>query len=442
MGAVMGSKKLKAIAVSGRLRVAVADEGRLNRLSKTLIKRLLNDGDVRSFMKHGTAYGTLALNETGGLPTKNFAKGYFDHAEEISGETMSKTILKDTEACYSCPLRCGREVEVKSGTYKGDFNDGPEYEAVASLGSLCLNRNLESVAYGNHLCNLHSMDVISTGVCIAFAMECYERGFITKGDTGGIELTWGNHSAIVQMVERIAMRQGLGDLLAEGVRRAAEVIGRDSKDFAVEVKGLEVPMHEARGKPGLGLSYATANRGAVHTDAAHDTAWEGDRKMPEIGLYGPMNRLTTEGKPNLIKKVRDVRSVQNSIIVCSYVGNPSYRPISIQELVDLINYTTGWNLTVAEFMVIGERITNLGRAFNVREGITKSDDALPKRFAEPLPDGFCEGERISEEALKRMLEEFYTLSGWDVKTGVPTTEKLCELGLSHVAEQLRTSGYV
>ncbi len=440
VGNVMGSKRLKAVAVYGTEKPSVADDVEVLRLTRDFTKRLLAHEGTMSMKKHGTPFGVPTLNAMGILPTENFKAGVFDGAMDISGETMTKTILKRTDTCYSCPVGCIRVTEVKEGPYKGDFHDGPEYETVASLGSLCRNRNLPSIAKANHLCNLHSLDTISIGNAIAFAMECYEKGLITKEDTGGIDLTWGNPDAIIEMTEMIARRQGLGNVLADGVEKAAKKIGKGAEAFAVEVKGVEVAMHEPRGKKGVGLMYMTANRGGVHTDATHDPSFERENVLPEVCLVKKLNRLELEGKAEMIMKCQDVMGLINSMVICSFTANPTFRPITVTDLLNVTNSVTGWGIDLPEFLRIGERINNLGRTFNVREGFTRKDDRLPKRLTEPLIGGSCEGQAITKEDQDRLLDEYYGLRGWNKRTGRPTARKLESLGLGFAAEELKRLG--
>jgi len=436
VGTVMGSKRLKALAVHGRKKVPVAKEAEVIKLTKEITAKLMNYPAVQNLHKYGTAFGVPGLNVQGILPTRNFREGAFDGAAEISGEAITAKMLKKAATCYACPVACIRVVEVKEGPYKGDFKDGPEYETCASFGSLLMNSNLDSIAMANHLCNLYSLDTISTGVAIAFAMECFEHGIITKKDTGGIDLTWGNHAAVMQLIEKIAKREGIGNLLADGVKRAAEKIGKGSEDFAVEVKGLEIPLHEPRGKKGVGLSYATANRGGVHTECGHDTDFEKANTVPELGLVKPVSRFSWEGKADIIKKTQDLAAVSNSMIICRFTGFPTYRPTTVTDLTNVMRYITGWNLTIDEFMRVGERANNLGRMFNVREGVRRKDDRLPKRFSEPLLKGASEGQKIPKDEFDPVLNEYYELRGWDKETGVPKAEKLKELNLEFAIKDL------
>jgi len=437
VGAVMGSKKLKAVAVHGaRKEIPLADRETVIELAREFSQRLLSTQGVIDMQKYGTPYGVPSLNVNGILPTKNFQTGFFEGADKISGETMTRTMQKGLYGCVGCPVRCWRVVEVKEDKYKGDFNDGPEYETVASLGSLCLNDNLEAIAYANHLCNLHSLDTISTGNVIAFAMECYDKKLITHRDTGGVKLNWGDPDAIIQLVEKIAHREGFGNVLAEGVRKAAKTIGKGSEAFALEVKGVEVPLHEPRGKKAVGIMYATAARGAVHTDAAHDTSFERPNVLPELGIVKAYDRKDIAGKPKITVKAQDAVAVQNSLIICSFTGNVTFRPATIADYIKWLGAVTGFEYDVTELMMVGERINNLARAFNVREGTTRRDDYLPPRFAENMLSGASAEQRIPKSDLDRMLDEYYELRGWNKETGIPTAAKLVSLGLSHVAKDI------
>lgn len=429
VGAVMGSKKLKAVCVYGRSRINLFDRERYKEMSRRVINRIAESPLGKSLAKYGTSAGILRHNTVGDLPTKNFRMGVFGGAEQISGERMTETILEKTNTCYNCPVRCKRDVAVKSGPYKGEFHSGPEYETLVSFGSLCMNDNLESIAYANHLCNLYGIDTISTGNIIAFAMECYEKGLISKKDTDGIDLTWGNHAAIIKVIKKIAIREGFGDLLSKGVKAAAEYIGRGAEAFAVHVKGLEVPYQDPRGKWGMGLNYAVSNRGASHNESADDRSFTRENILPEIGLTQKLDPVSTKGKAFLIMKTQDLNAILNSLILCFFATNPANGLTTISELVELVNCATGWNMTLDEFMTTGERIYNLGRAFNIRENKTSYDDMLPRRLSEPIIGGPLEGTKLPETELIRMVHEYYALRGWNAQTGVPAREKLEELGL-------------
>lgn len=377
----------------------------------------------------------------GVLPTKNFSEGVFDRAEDISGEKMTETILKTRDGCFACPVRCIRVTKIDNGPYAGDYPDGPEYETLASFGSLCLNGDLSSIVKMNNLCNLYGLDTISTGVTIAFTMECYENGLLTKQNLGGIELSWGSTAGMIHLIGKIARREGVGDLLADGVRRASEKVGHGSARFAMHVKGLEVPLHDPRGKKGVGLMYAVANRGAVHTDGAHDPLFSRENAVPELGLTKVLDRLSLEGKAEMHMKMQDSCAIEDSLIVCFFTAKPGRTPTTFTNLRDLVYYAKGWKFTTSEFLQIGERINNLGRAFNIREGFGRKDDTLPARFAEPMPEGNSKNQSITGQELDKLLDEYYALRGWD-RNGIPTAGKLEELGLELAAERLKQLGHL
>lgn len=433
LGAVMGSKKLKAISVQGTGKVPVADFEKLREMTKKVLTECRTDKTLVSFSNYGQAGFVDVLQEMGMLPTKNFQRGTFDGFEAISGRTMAETILKRKGTCSECPVACKREVEIKEGNYAPVNPDygGPEYETVASLGSLLMISDLKAISKENQLCNAYGLDTISTGVTIAWVMECYERGIITKSELDSIEAVWGNIESVLKLIEKIGMRDGIGSLLAEGVKMAAQEIGKGSERYAMHVKGLEVPLHEPRAKKGLGLSYATSSRGACHMQAFHDPDVERDDVAPEIGISKALNRHDTSfSKVDMIKRSQDWVAVTNCLLLCTspaWVGFNYTRPIFLCEA---LNATTGLHFTVDELMVIGERANNLCRCFNAREGMTRKDDYLPPRFVEEsLPDGPSQGQRISQKELEEMLDNYYELRGWDKQRGNPTKEKLEELGL-------------
>ena len=440
LGAVMGSKKLKALAVRGSKDIPVADPERLKTLAKNAINECVTNKSLLYFAKYGQAGLVDVLNESGILPTRNFQKGTFELHEKISGPVMAETILKKRNACSQCPVACKRIVEVRQGKYAPVETGygGPEYENLGSLGSLLMIGDLEAVSKENQLCNAYGIDTISAGVIIAWLMECYEKGIVSKEDLDGIEPTWGNAEAALKLIEKMAQRQGIGNLLAEGIKKASAKIGRGSERFAMEVKGLEIPMHEPRGKKGVGLAYAISNRGACHEQAFHDTDTESDNAAPEIGITKGLNRHdTSRDKVDMVKKSQDWVAVTNSLCLCTAPAWIGFEYTKPSFLVETLNAITGMNFTVNELMTIGERMNNLCRCFNIREGMTRKDDYLPRRFLdEELPDGPSRGQRLTSEELQRMLDDYYELRGWDKSTGVPTKEKLLELGLKKPAETL------
>ncbi|MBC7263203.1 MAG: aldehyde ferredoxin oxidoreductase family protein [Chloroflexi bacterium] len=441
MGAVMGSKKLKAIAVRGTQKIPLADSGRVLELAKRANKEVWEGAYGDLLHKYGSDGDLDDLHATGRLPTKNFRRCTFEGYENLTGETMAETILVRRDPCFACPVSCNQVVAAKEPYVVDPAYGGPEYETAAALGSLCMNDNLVVLAKANELCNKYSIDTISTGVSIAFAMECYEKGLITKEDTGGLDLTWGSDEAIIQLIEKIARREGIGDLLAEGVKRAAEKIGRGAGEFAMHIKGQEVPMHEPRGKKGVGLAYAISNRGACHLQAEHDDFFEDEAWLfPEIGLDQTVHRLDMgKDKARMVKVLGDFKALYDSLSVCMYASWPEggVKPHTIR---DIVAAATGWDVTMTELMLVGERAFNLCRAFNVREGISRKDDVLPARLMEPLPEGLYSGEAIPQDAFDKMLDYYYEFRGWDKGTGIPTRERLENLGLGYVAEELGALG--
>jgi len=435
LGAVMGSKKIKAIAVRGTRKPEIAFPEKVKELQSKIAKETFESKFTSTLREHGQAGFLLDLNNDGILPTKNFQSGVFPGAEKISGQAMTKRLLVGREACPRCPVACKRVVEVKEGPFAPVSKEygGPEYENLAALGSLLLIDNLEAICRMNMLCNAYSLDAISTGVSIAFAMECFEKGLLTLEDTGGLELNFGNAASAIKLIEMIASREGLGNILANGVREAAKTIGHGSEKFAVEIKGLEIPMHEPRGKKGLAVMYATSARGGCHMQSMHDPDIESPNMAPEIGMMKALNRFdTSRDKVLYLKKTGDWTAMINSIGLCSNIywfGAVYYKP---SQLTEILNAVTGWGYTVEDFMITGERINTMCRMFNVREGLTKTEDSLPPRFSEPLKGGPTNGQFVSHEEIESMLRDYYEICGWDPDTGIPTKSRLNELGLTQM----------
>jgi aldehyde:ferredoxin oxidoreductase len=414
-GAVMGSKNLKAIVVEGDSKPELADKDGFLKLAKELGQMVLNHPFMAVRRSLGTPLWVRKSNDGGFLPTRNFSSGYFEKAEDISAETMKERIVQRNHACFNCTIACGKFSRVTGGKYDGTVVEGPEYETLALMGSNCGINSLEAIAKANQLCDDLGLDTISTGNVIAFAMECNEKGLLSK--TNGLDLKFGNEDAMVEMVKKIAYREGLGDLLAEGVKRAAESIGQGSDVFAIHVKGMELPGYEPRGTWGMALAYATADRGGCHQRAF----------TPGAELDGALPRFSTEKLAGFVKSVQDERSSCFSLVVCDFV------PLSVEDCVNLLNLATGFSMTTTEYLIAGERIWNLARVFNLNSGITRQDDCLPLRFhQEKLPSGAAKGQAIPIEDFNKMIDEYYQMRGWDVE-GIPTNEKLSSLGLSKIS---------
>jgi len=439
MGAVMGSKNLKAIAVRGKEPLPIADPEGLRAISRWLLENYIDlEGGLHD---DGTAGGVEYLNKKGGLPTRNFQSGSFEAAEAIAGSTMTDTILVGRKGCFSCAIRCKRRVAAEE-PYEVDPNyGGPEYETVAALGSNCGVGDLVAIAKGNELCNAYGLDTISTGSAIAFAMESFEQGLITLKETEGLELTFGNAPAMIEMVERIARREGLGDLLAEGVKRAAERMRPEAQRYALQVKGQEIPMHEPRWKQGLGVGYALSPTGADHNHNLHDSIYtKENRAMREIRALGILEPLPVHDLSPA--KVRLLFYVTNWQILTNSLGLCYFLPYDFHQVRDITSAVAGWNTSLWELLKVGERGHLLARAFNAREGLTPEDDRLPRRFFEPLGPGTLsqEGIALNERKVKEAISTYYAMAGWDPATGIPTRGRLEELDIGWVAEELARWG--
>ncbi len=438
MGAVMASKNLRAVAVRGKMRPPIADKDALSELAKWGAKNF-EDSDVASLGLLGTA-GVLGGQQTaGGLPTRNWESGVFEGWETIDGQALYDTILKKRDTCYSCVIRCKREVENTAGPYKLDPHyGGPEYESIATLGSYCGVDDLVAVSYANQLCNQYGMDTISCGATIAWAMDCFEEGLITTEDTGGIELRFGNADAMVKMTEMIAKREGFGDLLAEGSARAAAKIGKGTEDLVVTVKQQELPAHMPRVKRSLALIYAVNPFGADHQSHEHDPSYEeySDR-LAELDLMDPQPSTTlNSAKVRFALYTEYFYSFLDTVNLCQFVWGPSFHLYGPSQMVDLARAVTGWDVSLWELMKVGERRLNLLRAFNAREGIGREADQLPKKLYKGLVGGPSDGWAVDKENFEKAKDLYYAMAGWDVATGTPARAKLEELGLTWVADEL------
>jgi len=427
LGAVMGAKRLRAVAVRGDTPVPVADEGVFRRLVREMGTTWRES--ARGLHEHGTAGGTAALSAQGGLPTRNFREGSFPGAEKIDGRTMTATLLVGRESCFACPIRCKRVVKAASPYSIDPRYGGPEYETVAALGSCCGVDDLAAVCKANEICAAQGLDTISTGVAVAFAMECVERGVLDAWQGQSLP-GFGDAEGMVDLVRQIATRNGVGDLLAEGTLRAARFLGQGSESWAVQVKGQEVPMHEPRLKHALGLGYAVSPTGADHCHNLHDTAWvrEGSSSVKEAGVLGvtgplPLHDLGPD-KVRLFTYVTNWRHFQDSAVVCYFV------PWTYNQLVELVRAVTGWNTSLFELEKVGERVATLARLFNLGHGWSRDEDVLHPRFYEPFVGGPLDGVRVPQDELLRAQRLYYGMMGWHPETGIPTEAKLAELGLS------------
>lgn len=427
LGAVMGSKKLKAVAINGDREVPLADKERVLALRKEYLASLTGPL-VDYYRDYGTCGGLEGASVSGDAPVKNW-KGVgpidFPGAAAISGDNVIKYQEKRF-ACWHCPLGCGGHVRVKEGPYAVEGHK-PEYETLAAFGTMTLVDDVEAIIKANDLCNRYGLDTISTGATLAFATECYERGLLSPKDTDGLELQWGNGPAMIAVIEKIAEREGLGDLLADGVKRAAERIGGEAKELAIHIQGQEVPMHDPRYLPTLATTYWLDATPARHTQGGH---WAYDLlpisrerlRIPDIE-----ERYLYTGKAEVYKRVTDIIHVVNAAGLCQF----GYECTDIQYVADFLSAVTGWDLTLEECLRIGERISNLRHLFNLREGLNPLRFKLPGRIIgrPPLEAGSLAGIEVDVETL---ASEYLAARGWDPVTAVPSREKLLELGLKEL----------
>jgi len=433
LGAVMGSKKLRAVAVRGTGDVEVTDPETIEAV-RTRFLELKEHWE--GLQKYGTAESVAEVQERGYLPTRNFQKGQFDGWEKISGERLAEDYVVGSSSCPGCPVACKRKVRVE-GRYSVDpVYGGAEYETIGSFGSTCEIDDLEAILYANQLCGAHGIDTISTGVTIAWLMECFEKGLLTPEDTGGIQAQFGDAKAMVKLVEMIATREGFGDTLAEGSWRASKVLGRGTEDLVVHVKGQEFPMNDGRTQFGLGLAYAISPTGADHMHSAHDH-WA-DREIPAGFLKLSYGMLTGVMEHNKLtpEKVRWVVYKNEQLVLFNCLGWCQFHHYSVARIRDVLQAVTGWNIGTFEVMKAGERALTLARAFNMREGLTSADDVLPPRMGEPLKAAAIDNWRIEEEEFLKGRSLYYGMMGWDEQTGVPREAKLHELGIGWVVDEL------
>lgn len=419
-GAVMGSKRLKAITISGTKKIPLHDPESFQKRAKEVLRKIRENDFVPIRRKYGTTYWVKPVNDEGFIPTRNFQEGYFEKGDNLSAEVMHERIVDSSGSCFNCVIACWNKSSIKSGPYKGVSLVGPEYETLALMGTNLGMNTIEDVAYLNHRCNELGLDSISLGGVLSFAIEAYEKGALPQEELKGIDIGWGKTEELAKLIELIAHRkEKIGDILAEGVRTAAEKIGQGSDAYAIHAKGLEIPGYDPRGVFGMGLAYATADRGGCH-----QRAW-----VAKAELYDPgLNRFSFEKKAKIVKEVQDERAAFFSLVLCDFA------PISEEDCVDLWNLATGFDHTVESYLRAGERIWNLIRLFNLREGLNPSADTLPSRFfTDPFTKGPAKGIVLSKQEFQQSLKEYYNLRGWS-ETGIPTKKKLEELDLIEYAQ--------
>jgi aldehyde:ferredoxin oxidoreductase len=445
-GAVMGSKKLKAIAVKGNKKIELNDNKRFKALSSMARESIRNDSGFDGLSRYGTAGSVMDLSNIYCYPSKNFQNSMFKDANKISGQALVEGgYLKKRTACYSCIIGCHRFTETKGEKYRG-FGGGPELETISSFGIGTEVDDFDAIIKANELCNIYGLDTISTGSVIQWAMECYEKGVITKEDTDGIELKFGNGDAMVKMVEKIARRDGFGDILADGLRRATKKIGRDSWKWAMEAKGLEMSCVDTRVAKGYALAFAVNPRGIDHL---HTETWA------ELGLSQEakdlIKKITGSSKfiehtkidkrPEIVRWHEDCFTVSDALGFCAFTSTALYG-LTPKMMAEIWSVAINEKVSEEKLMEAGRRILTLEKAYNVRCGATRSDDRLPWRsMNEGANDRVGKDYMItSQEELNKMLDGYYKLHGWDLKTSWPKREVLEKLGLSDISNQLELAG--
>ena len=461
IGAVMGSKRLKAIVVRGTQQPNPADKKAVVALSRRGVKLMPDRGDVESLGRYGTADTVMGQQGAGGLPTRNWDSGVMDiaDAEAISGERLYLELLRGAaegaqdklgrDTCYACIVRCKRvvEAEYRNQAIVPEYG-GPEYETLSTFGSYCGVGDLHAISYANQLCNMYGVDTISCGATLSWAMECFEQGVLSLEETDGIPLNYGNAEAMAVMLEKTLRREGFGDVLAEGSARAAERLGK-GHEYVLTVKGQEIPAHMPHVKRSLGLIYAVNPFGADHQSSEHDPMYhpklyEGTPEAPGYKRYLAQIGLATPTAPKAMnpEKVEFALVTQYNYSAadvlgyCQFVFGPSWQLYGPQDMAELLAAATGWDVSVDDIQAIGRRRLNLMRAYNAREGLTRDQDTLPRKlFKKPLSGGRTDGLALDPVELDGAITMYFELAGWDVETGVPRRETLEEVGLGWLADE-------
>ncbi len=435
LGAVMGAKKLKAIAVDGNTRPEVD-----NKQALTEIDRWMRDNyeaSLGTMTEMGTARGVEFFNAAGGLPTRNFQEGSFEDAHEISGRYMTDNILVDRSSCYACPVHCKRVVEVnEDGMTVSRKYGGPEYETIGAFGSNCGVKDLKVIAKANEICDANTIDTISAGVMISGAIECAERGLLPADLVRDLDLKFGSARGLMDLLNQIIHREGLGDILADGPKKIAEKLGEEAASYFMQVKGQPFPLHEPRWKVGMGIGYALSSTGAEHMTNIHDNMYATEEApsfagAQNMGILDPVE--STELSPDKARMWTYMmlnRSINNNVCVCAFM------PYSLDQIVEQVKGVTGWNVSSWELMKVSERSISMARAFNALAGLTSKDDALPDRCFEPLQGGTLKGQAIDRQQFDETRNLIYDMLGWDRKSAAPKRWKLYELGLDWVASKL------
>ncbi len=431
-GAILGSKNLLAIAVYGKKSIPIYDRNTFFASCRKSSQKLLNDPDIGGFKRYGTTGDLGKCDEAGDWPTKNWRSNSWGNGQKLY-DYFDKNNLVKGEACYKgCILFCERVVKVDSGKWKTPRHSGAEYESMSAFTAFIMNEDVDAAVHATYLCNKYGIDTISTGAAIAFAMDCYDNGILSKDDLDGLELEWGNMDAAISLLEKIVKREGVGDLLADGVLKAAKKIGKGSEKFAIHVKGLEGAAHDPRSGKALALTYGAGNTGMNHIHPIEGMAYDAykiDFGLTKYGLTPPdqIDRYDEEGKGKDSKILHDFGMIPDIVGICKFY---IYAGVTPDEIAEQLSALTGWEIDGEELLKIGERAYNIQRMFNLREGASRKDDYLPERILKVPEFGkYSKEENCVIHDYDKMLDEYYKARGWDLETGVPTKQKLEELSL-------------
>lgn len=437
MGCVMGSKNLKAVAARGTQKPEWADPEKLREIGKWHRQRIKSHPPNVGLTTAGTPILVKGINASGILPTRNFSQGVFDQHEKLEWETYEKEIFHKGSTCYMCSVACKRQVKSDDPDFPLDERfGGPEYETIGSMGSNLMNANIKSVARANQICNLMGIDTISAGNMVAFTMECHEHGILSAEEIGR-EMPWGDAKGICWLVEQIANREGFGDILAEGMARAADTIGKGSEKYAFHIKGNDLPLHDGRGKTGMAMGYALSSTGADHVECPHDVAFQGEgyKALSALGITEPVRPLDTDAdKVRFFHLGQLAWGINNLLSICNFCSVPIHA-MTFHNLVESVRAITGWDTSLYEILRASERSMVMSRMFNVREGLGPKDDRVISRWHEPLPEGPLAGTKIDEHEFREAVDLYYEVSGWDPQ-GRPEHAKLVDLDLTWVEARM------
>lgn len=441
VGAVMGSKNFKALVVKKQTPARPVDPDGMKTLTLDVRERMAANGAITDLALNGSAGCLMPHAEEGFLPSYNWSSGEVEGADKISGDTMRETVLVERDTCFACAIRCKRVVDIP-GKAEPKYG-GPEYETLSTFGSYCGSNNLADVCQANQLCNMYGMDTISCGATIAWAMDCYEKGILTKEDTDGLELTFGNSSVFAELLPKIARREeGIGALLALGSKRAADKIGKGAEELVVTSKGQEWPAHMVQMKPNLAINYSVNNFGADHQSSEHDPALmapEDDQNWIWPNMLASFEKCDSYGvldanKAKFALETQKFYSTLDTLMLCQFVWGPAWQLYGPEDLLKFCKYGIGWDATIEELQEIGERRINMMRMFNVREGFSRKDDVLPPKALLPMPSGPNKGVGLNIEDFEKALDAYYDYAGWDRETTAPKAETVKRLGLEWILE--------